>query len=431
MNKSVLKKLAVAIPLLGVAVTGLMGISSPARAEDKPEVCEFNCGIGGKSNFSLNDAQVTGGKKVPGDIPGTTYTYSPDGKFRLVQGKRMYVEYVDKAAIADYSGQAQNIPGSITLRWPKAAYEAKTGELLDVEITLSDIALRVADYTNERTNEYELRYMIDRSPLVFMQNNACGGHDGQECNLFDSDIEKKLDPYFSGLVANTTSPPYDLVDSTNHLTYRFIKQDGKESDQEGTTAIGDFRKPGMVGSPGQWTANWDQADPMQPHVKVLSKGSCLRRNTSEFPWEKPGLQFGEEQPCKQAWSKQPDPSGYGYESAEMTMKSGLTIELANQDKTEISIGSSACERPDMPGELRITKSGTGNSVHAVKDSNGYAVNKALNGSEVEFTYKVENIGRSPVWDIKVTDSKGVKVTCPKTFLPAGESMTCTGTGIVK
>lgn len=193
-----LRRLAVFLPVLSVALAGLMGISSPARAEDKPEVCEFDqCGIMEKSNFSLNGAEIVGGsEKVDGDIPGTTYIYSDDGKFRLVQGERMYVEYVDKDAITDYSGQPQNIPGSITLRWPKAAYENKTGELLDVEITLSDVSLRVADYTNERTDEYELRYLIDRSPLVFMYNNVCSGRDDQECNSFDSDIEKKTQSLF-------------------------------------------------------------------------------------------------------------------------------------------------------------------------------------------------------------------------------------------
>lgn len=437
MNKSVLKKLAVMIPLLSVAVTGLMGVSSPVRTEDKPEVCEFDCGIGEKSNFSLNAAQVVGGGEKVDGRTGTTYIYSPDGKFRLVQGERMYVEYVDKDSITDYSGKAQNIPGSITLRWPKAAYEAKTGELLDVELTLSDIKLRVADYENNYVDEHDLRSEVRGWPLVFMHNNNCSGRDRPDCNSFDNDLDKELDPYHSTLFATSTlaagfgDPACELVDSTFRLTYRLIRQDGTESDQVGTSYIGDFTKPGMIGGIGNWSPNWDQVDPMQPHVKVLSKGACLRRNTSDRPWETPGVQLGEERPCKQAWSKERDPNSDSAEFVEMTVKSGLTIELSNQENTLIDLGRASCNSHYNPGELRVRKVGKGDSVFTGKDANGHNVTKALNGSTVEFTYEVHNPAPTPVWDIEVTDSKGVKVTCPKTVLVGGESMTCTGTGVVR
>ncbi len=448
MSKSMFRRLVVFLPVLSVALAGLLGISSPARAEDTPEECGVGqCGIMDKSNFSLNDAQVVGGgEKIDGDIPGTTYIYSPDGKFRLVQGERMYVEYVDKDSITNYSGNAQNIPGSITLRWPKAAYERETGELLDVELTLSNISLRVADYTNEYTYDSDLEYLVDRFPLVFMHNNACGGRDGQECNSFDNDIEKKLSPYIGRLVANTTllTPGFgdstlDLVDSTSHLTYKFFKHEldpetGEriESNKETSVPIGDFQKPGMVGTPGNWSPNWDQVDPMQPHVKILSAGGCLSQPDRRIgPWVfDPGVKFGEERPCKQAWSQADHSEKVGEPYVNMAMKSGLTIELSNKEQTFIEFADPACNNYE-PGELRISKVGEGASVFTGEDSNGHKVTKALNGSTVEFSYRVYNDGLTPVWDIKVIDSKGVKVDCPKTVLVAGESMTCTGQGIVE
>ena len=441
MSKSMLRRLVVFLPVLSVALAGLLGVSSPARAEDKPEVCEFDCGIGEKSNFSLNDAQVVGGgAKVDGDIPGTTYTYSPDGKFRLVQGERMYVEYVDKDSITDYSGNAQNIPGSITLRWPKAAFEAKTGELLDVELTLSDISLRVADYTNEYTYDYDLEHLVDRFPLVFMYNTRCNPKDiNPGCGSLNYDIRESLARHRSSLVANAAliNPGYgdstlDLVDSTSHLTYRFFKQDGEESDQVGTASIGDFMKPGMVGGIGSWSPNWDQVDPMQPHVKIFSGNGCLRQPDRKIgPWLfDPGVKFGEERPCKQAWSQADHSEKVGAPYVEMSMKSGLTIELSNKEPTGIVFSNRSCFS-HVPAELRISKVGEGASVFTGEDSNGHNVTKAINGSTVDFIYKVENIGQSPVWDIEVTDSKGVKVTCPKTVLVGGESMTCTGTGVVR
>ena len=53
------------------------------------------------------------------------------------------------------------------------------------------------------------------------------------------------------------------------------------------------------------------------------------------------------------------------------------------------------------------------------------------GSKVTFTYWVQNEGDVTLTNIKVTDSKGVAVTCPKSSLNAGDSMFCSGTGTVK
>ncbi|MFL6192702.1 MAG: hypothetical protein ACJ75H_00915 [Thermoanaerobaculia bacterium] len=50
------------------------------------------------------------------------------------------------------------------------------------------------------------------------------------------------------------------------------------------------------------------------------------------------------------------------------------------------------------------------------------------GAAVNWTYIVTNTGKAALSNVKVTDNKGVAVTCPKTALAVGESMTCTGNG---
>ena len=50
------------------------------------------------------------------------------------------------------------------------------------------------------------------------------------------------------------------------------------------------------------------------------------------------------------------------------------------------------------------------------------------GSPVTWTYVVTNTGDVALSNVKVTHDKGVSVSCPKTSLQPGESMTCTGSG---
>jgi len=50
------------------------------------------------------------------------------------------------------------------------------------------------------------------------------------------------------------------------------------------------------------------------------------------------------------------------------------------------------------------------------------------GKPVTWTYTVKNTGQTALSNVKVTDNKGVAVTCPKTSLAIGETMTCTGNG---
>ena len=46
---------------------------------------------------------------------------------------------------------------------------------------------------------------------------------------------------------------------------------------------------------------------------------------------------------------------------------------------------------------------------------------------ITLTGKVTNGSNVPISNIAVTDSTGLTVTCPKTTLAVGESMTCTAT----
>ena len=51
------------------------------------------------------------------------------------------------------------------------------------------------------------------------------------------------------------------------------------------------------------------------------------------------------------------------------------------------------------------------------------------GDPVNWTYLVTNVGTETLTEVKVTDDRGVTVSCPKTTLAANESMTCTASGI--
>jgi hypothetical protein len=51
------------------------------------------------------------------------------------------------------------------------------------------------------------------------------------------------------------------------------------------------------------------------------------------------------------------------------------------------------------------------------------------GSPVRWDYIVTNSGNVRLTDVTVSDDQGVQVTCPKTALDPGESMTCSGSGV--
>jgi hypothetical protein len=74
------------------------------------------------------------------------------------------------------------------------------------------------------------------------------------------------------------------------------------------------------------------------------------------------------------------------------------------------------------------------AIAIVKKTNGTDNNSPTGpvvpvGSTVTWTYEVTNTGNVPLFNVTVTDDQGVAVSCPKTTLIVGESMTCTGSGI--
>jgi uncharacterized repeat protein (TIGR01451 family) len=76
----------------------------------------------------------------------------------------------------------------------------------------------------------------------------------------------------------------------------------------------------------------------------------------------------------------------------------------------------------------------GASVRIEKSTNGVDADQAPGptvtvGSPVTWTYVVTNTGALPLTNVKVMDNPNGAVTCPKTTLAAGESMTCTATGV--
>jgi len=63
-----------------------------------------------------------------------------------------------------------------------------------------------------------------------------------------------------------------------------------------------------------------------------------------------------------------------------------------------------------------------------KLTNGADGLELITGTPITWTYTVTNHGTKTLTNVLVTDNKGVAVTCPKTTLAAGESMTCTASG---
>jgi len=74
-------------------------------------------------------------------------------------------------------------------------------------------------------------------------------------------------------------------------------------------------------------------------------------------------------------------------------------------------------------------------IRVVKLTNGELIggppgNTLRVGDAVTWTYNVTNTGNVVLTGVGVTDDQGVTVTCPRTTLGVGETMPCTGSGIV-
>jgi probable HAF family extracellular repeat protein len=76
---------------------------------------------------------------------------------------------------------------------------------------------------------------------------------------------------------------------------------------------------------------------------------------------------------------------------------------------------------------------TAPAINLEKHTNGYDADQPTGpsitvGDPVLWEYFVTNTGNVALSDVAVTDDQGVVVTCPKTTLAIGETMTCTGSG---
>jgi hypothetical protein len=75
-----------------------------------------------------------------------------------------------------------------------------------------------------------------------------------------------------------------------------------------------------------------------------------------------------------------------------------------------------------PGKIYLKKYTNGEDADSAP---GPSINV---GDPVQWTYVVVNNGQAVLNNVKVTDDRGVAVSCPKTALQPGEQMTCTGSG---
>jgi hypothetical protein len=80
--------------------------------------------------------------------------------------------------------------------------------------------------------------------------------------------------------------------------------------------------------------------------------------------------------------------------------------------------------------------GVQGSINVEKHTNGHDADTPPGpqipvGNLVQWSYVVTNNGAIPLSTLKVTDSQGVAVSCPKTTLQPGESMNCFGSGVAQ
>lgn len=365
------------------------------------------------SAFDLNDAKVVGGgAKVPDPVaPGATAITSPDGNFKLIQGTRMFVEYVNKAAIKDTGGKYQLLPGSITLQWDDAAVDKTTGKPLDVQLTLSNVNLKVMDWGNKKKTFTRQELEAGRiTPLI---------------NWIEWDMSSKKDVHASGdtspdkyykeMKFSSLSTSGDTLRvagrffHTTNFTINFLNKDGTVNPGRYNMVITDIDTAGFSGSPGKWRENHSRTDRAQEHVKLLTPGDSLHVTRDTVLWTNRG------NPKTEAWSTKGLTTAQTEGWALANIGSGSTIETGNNGGMNL-FG----QLDPLFSKIIVTKKG-----------DGLTPGKTfLTGANVNFTYEVENVGVSKVSGIKVTDSKGVEVTCPKTVLQPKEKMTCTGTGKV-
>jgi hypothetical protein len=116
----------------------------------------------------------------------------------------------------------------------------------------------------------------------------------------------------------------------------------------------------------------------------------------------------------------------------MTCTASGTAVAGQYENVGLALGSAACGEPVQAMD----------PAHYYGRTPGIGIQKLTNGedadtppgpslqvgSDVLWTYVVTNTGDTSLTNVTVGDDRGETVTCPKTKLAAGESMTCTATG---
>lgn len=403
------KTKAVGIVALGLAFALLASlIFSPIATAGARAMDEFKAKTPGipdstiqtVSAFDLNDATLVGGWfKTVDRVNGTTSVLSPDRNFRLVQGKRMYLEYINKDAIKDLSGRYQVLPGSATLSWKNAAIDRLSGKSLDVHLKISNLNVKSLVTT---------RKSIDQTRLAFLSNWLPNLENSFDTDLHAPGKTSPTDAYKT--TGRSTLSTFSSGNLNSYANYQitFVSKDGTIHSGKYNMAIMDIDQPGAKGANGKFKHDYNKADRAQEHVKLLSPSDSLHvtRDTD--------LQVS----GREAWSSRPADGNDTRAWALVSLKSGSIIELGTYYGCGISLFS---QLDPLFSKIVITKKGAGvGSGHTFKV-----------GQKIEFTYLVENIGTQEVTDIAVTDSKGVKVTCPISALRPGEYMECSGWGVVK
>lgn len=276
------------------------------------------------------------------------------------------------------------------------------------------------------------------------------------------------------------------LSSHSNQTFKFIKQDGKESNgnilvdyfselNEGQGyKFEEYKNHWIIRKP-----NFEREDEGQSHVKTLDERDFVYPNLSsgegrglepEFwhyrsftygikkwgeehsfwfnaDWEKMDRKFrdlyfsylwSEEVPWSLDWpnDKTRKPTEFWVTGKEKTgianlcTGSGSKIEVGNNGYMPILYQPKGewgfLVNFDKP-ELGIEKTA---KINGHTQGTGERVSNDPKNSKAQFLYKVINSGKAPIYNIKVDDDKGVKVECPKKNLIPYESMVCSGNGTI-
>ena len=97
--------------------------------------------------------------------------------------------------------------------------------------------------------------------------------------------------------------------------------------------------------------------------------------------------------------------------------------------------SAYCNPPTVK-IVKFTNGHDGDNANGVPDPNpgsftigSGTVAQVAPGGAITWTYRVTNTGPAPLSNVVVTDDRGVSVTCPKTTLAPGETISCTAMGV--